>query len=166
MIACAMRTRSFDIAIADLLHLMSIEGFGDIRVGAEWESFLRSFKRTKSGEHDDRKMGVALANLSQTFNAAHPRHPNVHDNCVGLFLSKQFEPGLNAVGRAHLIIWFQEHAQAFARPHFIVNNKDLGEFGRGGHSASAAIEARGMPRAGRRSKKNRRKFIWLSRANG
>jgi len=35
----------------------------------------------------------------------------------------------------------------------------LGEFGRGGHNASAAIEARGMPRTGQRSKKTRRKFI-------
>jgi hypothetical protein len=65
----------------------------------------------------------------------------------------------------HLIIWFQEHAQAFARPHFVINNKNLGQFGRGGHNASAAIEARGMPQRGRRNKKNRRKFIWLSRAN-
>ncbi len=90
-------------------------------------------------------MRIDFANLTQTLNAAYSRHPNIHDDGVGLFLFEEFEAGLDAIGSVHLIIWFQKHAQAFARPHFVINNKDLGEFGHGGHRAAAAIEARGMP---------------------
>ncbi len=104
-------------------------------------------------------MRINLANLAQTLDPAYSRHPNVHDNRVRLFLFEEFDPGLDTISRVHLIIRFQEHAQAFARPHFIINNKDLGQLGRGGHNASAAVEARGMPRTGQRNKKNRRKFI-------
>ena len=48
-----MGAGAFDIAINDLLHFMSIKGLADIIVRAEPQSFLRSFKRTKTGEHDD-----------------------------------------------------------------------------------------------------------------
>src|SRR5205807_4803316 len=102
-------------------------------------------------------MRIDFANLTQTLNAAYSRHPNIHDDGVGLLLFEEFEASLDAIGSVHLIIWFQKHAQAFARPHFVINNKDLGEFGRGGHRVAAAIEARGMPRTGQRNKKT--KFI-------
>ena len=48
-----MRAGAFDIAINDLLHFMSIKRLADIIIRAESQSFLRSVKRTKTGEHDD-----------------------------------------------------------------------------------------------------------------
>ena len=154
-----MRARAFNVAVDDLLHFVRIKRFADVIVGTKPESFFRGFERAETGEHDHGKMRINLANLTQPFNSAHARHPNIHDDGVGLFFFKHFEPGLDAIGGVHLIIWFQKHSQALARPHFVINNKDLGQFGPGGHRASAAREARGMPQTRRRSKKNSRKFI-------
>jgi hypothetical protein len=63
----------------------------------------------------------------------------------------------------HLVIWFQEHAQTFSRSYFVIDDEDLGEFGAGDHSASAAVEARVMPRRGG-GRKNIRQLISIRRA--
>src|SRR5260370_32856599 len=155
-----MRAGALDIAINDLLHFMSIKRLADIIVCPEPQSFLRSFKRTKTGEHDNREIRVDLTDLTQTVDSAHSRHPNVHDDGVGLFFFEEFEAGLDAIGGVDLIIWFQEHAQAFVRPHFVINNKDLGQFGRGGHKSAAAKKSKGMPARGGKKKKKTGQINW------
>src|SRR5262249_34354349 len=101
----------------------------------------------------------------KAFDAADSRHSNVHDNGVGILFFEQLEAGLDTIRGVHVIVRFEEHSQAFTRPHFIIDNENLGAFGRGGHNASGRSEARGMPRTGRRSKKSEGKLIKLSRAN-
>src|SRR5262249_49794850 len=149
-----MSARPLDLAINDLLHFTGVKRLADVIVGAESQRLLGRFERTKASEHDDRKMRIDLADLTQPFNAADSGHPNVHDNGVGMFFFEEFEASLNAIGGVDPIIWFQEHAQAFTRPHFIVDNEDLGKFRRGDHGASAARESRRMPRTRRSRKKN------------
>ena len=134
-----MSAGPFNVAINDLLHFMSIKWLGDVIVSAKSESFLGGFKRPKTGEHDDRKMRIDFANLTQTLNAAYSRHPNIHDDGIGLFLFEEFEAGLDAIGSVHLIIWFQKHAQAFARPHFVINDENLRLVGSNGGSGGGEI---------------------------
>ena len=160
-----MCARAFDIAINDLLHFVRIKRFADVIVGSKSKRFFGGLECAETCQHDDGQMRIDLTDLTKTFDSTDSGHPYVHDDGVGLLFFEKFDAGLDAVGGVHLIIWFQQHAQAFARPHFVINNQDLGEFGRGGHGASALREARGMPREGRRTKKNWRKFIKLSRAN-
>src|ERR1700736_3774880 len=104
-------------------------------------------------------MRVDLANLTKSLNSTHSRHPNIHDDSVGLLFFEQFNAGFNAICGVHLIVRFQEHAQALARTDFVIDNENLGAFGTGGHSSSAASEAGGLPQTGRKRKKRTRKFI-------
>src|SRR2546430_1089200 len=97
-----MSTSAFDVAIDDLLHFVSIKWLADIIIGAESQSFLGRFKRAKTGQHDDGQMRIDLSNLTETFDSAHARHPNVHDNGVGLFFFEKLESSLNAIGGVHL----------------------------------------------------------------
>src|SRR5262249_53243510 len=127
--------------------------FADVVICAETQRLLCRVERAKTGEHDDGQMRIDFADLTKAFDPADSRHPNVHYDGVGLFFFEKLEAGFDAIRRMHLIIGFQKHPQTFARSHLVINNEDLGEFGRGRHSASAPSEARGMPRKRRRRKK-------------
>ena len=78
-------------------------------------------------------MRIDLANLAQPFDACHSRHANVHDDGVGSFFLQKLDSGFDVVGRAYLIVGFQEHPQAFARAHFVIDDKNLRLIDSDGH---------------------------------
>ena len=67
-------------------------------------------------------MRIDLADFAQAFDPVHSGHANVHDDGVGLFFPEHLEPGLDAIRGVHLIIRFEEHAQAFTRPNLVIND--------------------------------------------
>ena len=147
--AGAVDTGAFDVATDDVAHFTGIERFADVIVGPETQRFLGRLQRTEAGQHDDGQMWIDLADLAQAFDAVHPWHANVHDDGVGLFFPEQLKSGLDAIGGVHLIIGFEEHAKAFPRPNLVVDDKNLGQFGQGGHNRPKQLAARRVPRAGK-----------------
>ena len=65
--------------------------------------------------------------LPQTFDAGHARHPNIHDDGVRPLLDQKLQTLLHRIGRVDLITRLQEHPQALARAHLVVDDEDLWE---------------------------------------
>ena len=90
--------RGFERAENNLLELGDVERFEEIIVSAELHRFDGRLGRAVSGHHDDRQLGIDLADAAECFQAGDPAHANVHDHQVGLDLRNEFE-SLLATGR-------------------------------------------------------------------
>ena len=133
VLARAMEPGALDVAADHFAHFARIKRLADVVVSAEAERFLGRLERAEAGQHDDGKMWIDLANQAQAFDARHSRHPDIHDDGVGLFFGQELQTLFDRVGGMHLIARLQEHAQTFARSHFVVDDEDLREFGVGNH---------------------------------
>ncbi len=102
-----MNTRAFDIAPNDVTHFARVKGLANVIIGPKPQRFLGSFQGTEAGQHDDGKMRIDLANFAQTIDSGHTGHPDVHHDCVGLFLFQEFHSRFDAIRRVHLIVRLQ-----------------------------------------------------------
>ena len=147
-----MHTGAFDVASDHFSHFARVERLIDVITGAEPQRFLCGFESAETGEHDDGKMWINFTDSSQTFDAGGTRHADVHHDGIGLFLLQEFNAGIDAIGRMHILIWLEQHAQALARTHFVVDNQDLRSLRRDGHNRPSRLEARRVPHAAREDK--------------
>ncbi len=112
---------------------MRIERLTDVVVCAQAERFLRGLERAKAGEHDHGDVRIDLANETETIDAVGSGHADIGDDRIGMLLAKKTQSIFHRVGQMYLIVWLQEHAETFARPHLIIDNEDLRKFRAGGH---------------------------------
>ena len=134
----------------DILFLGAIAGDRGANVGEELfvvpgllDEVLRSgadsvddiVYRPESGDHDDRQVGVALADLAEDFNAVEAGQSEIEENEVIGALADGVEPGLAVVGGVDGVAFeVQQGLEGFANAGFIVDDQDpVGFFGvRGG----------------------------------
>ena len=142
--AGAMNPGALDVAPDHFPHFARIEWLADVIVRAEPQRFLGRFERAESGQHDHGDVRIDFADLAQAIDAAGAGHANVADDRVRLFFAQDAEPGLDAIGGVNLIVRLQEHPQAFARAHFVIDDEDLREFG-GNRHYDGGSKAKGVP---------------------
>ena len=139
-----MNPGALDVAADHLPHFARIEWLADVIVRAQPQGFLGRFERAKAGEHDDGDVRIDFPDFAQAIDAARPGHADVADDRVRLLFAQNAQTGLDVIGCVNLIIGLQEHPQAFARPHFVVDDKNLGEFG-SDHHYDGRGKAKGVP---------------------
>ena len=90
-------------------------------------------------------MGIDFTDSTQTVDAVGARHANIGYDGIGLFFAQEANASFDRIGGMDLIIGLQEHAQAFARSHFVINDENLWQIRINGHRYVAAIRAKAMP---------------------
>ena len=85
-------------------------------------------------------MRIDLANAPQAIDAVGAGHADVAHDRVGFFLLQKAQSGLHSICRVDLIVRLQEHAQALARSHLVVDYEDVREFRCYGHNGPGRIK--------------------------
>jgi hypothetical protein len=128
-----MNPRPLDVAPDHLSHFARVERLADVIIRAQPERFLRGLQRAKPSQHDHRDVRIDLADAPQTINAARAGHADISDDGIRMFFLEKLDAGLDTIGGVDLIVRLQEHPQAFARTHFVIDDQDLREIGGNRH---------------------------------
>ena len=121
------------VAAHRLLQHVDVERLLEILVGAEAHRHLRRGERPVAGHHNNRGVGVDLAQFLQALDAVFLRHADIHDHHGEGFAANQLEAAVHAVGGLHVEFILQQVAHAFPRAQFVINDEHLGaRRGRGG----------------------------------
>ena len=103
-------------------QLLVVPGLGEIIVRAVLERGHRHFHRPVGGDHEDRRLGVALADLAQHFHAGAVRHHQIQQDHVvvgGFGAAQAFAAVLRQLHR--VAFQAQQRLQAFADVRFVVD---------------------------------------------
>ncbi|CAM5579397.1 hypothetical protein SSTU70S_03458 [Stutzerimonas stutzeri] len=106
-----------------LEHGQVFQRLDQIVGGAQAQRLDRIAHNTGTGHHDDRQIGLTLADLANQFEAVHLRHAQVADHQIGLLGLEQRHAFLTAAGLQHANHRIQIACKA--GPHHIVHPRSV-----------------------------------------
>src|SRR5207249_7643936 len=104
-------------------QLLDVERLGDVPERPELHGLDRRLQRLGRGQHDDRQVHVAGAELLEELHAVHPRYEDVEQHDVGGRAGERLERLLGGADGDRLVLVLQRHPERLAHALLVVHDQ-------------------------------------------